>query len=251
MKKGILAVAAAAAFVIAAPAAHADTFKYNFCPIDDSCPDDLTEGSMTFETLDGTLDVNDYTLTVRFVGTLTDLFIDTIDFTANLQFASLPTLTSAPTGTALSDWTTKYDKVNASAGNNCNGEIVNHLFACSKSTTGNGPSVAGTNDWVFLVDFLGDDLLGEGNKVDLRALFVNSEGRKVGTLMSPSVHTFDTTGQSDTTGTGDTTGAGDTTGVGDTTGNTSETTGSVPEPAMLSLFGAALAIGAHRLRARR
>jgi hypothetical protein len=232
VKKGILAVAVAAAFVIAAPAAHADTFKYDFCPVDDSCPDDLTEGSLTFETLDASADVNDYTLTVRFVGTLTGLFIDTIDFTTNLEFAALPTLTSAPSGTVLTDWTTKFDKVNAAAGNNCNGEIANHLFACSKSTTGNGPSVQGINEWVFLVDFLGDDVLGEDNKVDLRALFVNSEGRKVGTLMSPTTHTFDTTGQNDTTGTED-------------------TTGTVPEPAMLSLFGAALALGAHRLRVRR
>jgi hypothetical protein len=236
VKNGILAVAVAAAFVIAAPAAHADTFKYNFCPIDDSCPDDLTEGSLTFDTVDGTGDVNDYTLTVRFVGTLNDLFIDTIDFTANMEFAALPTLTSAPTGTVLGDWTTKYDKVNAAAGNNCSGEISNHLFSCSKATTGNGPSVAGVNEWVFAVNFLGEGLLGEDSKVDLRALFVNSDGRKVGTLMSPSAHTFDTTGTVDTTG--------DTTGTG-------ETTGSVPEPAMLTMFGAALAVGAHRLRVRR
>jgi hypothetical protein len=237
VKKGILAVAAAAALVIAAPAAHADTFKYNFCPIDDSCPDDLTEGSLTFDTVDGTGDVNDYTLTIRFVGTLNDLFIDTIDFTAGLEFASLPTLTSAPTGTVLGDWTTKYDKVNAAAGNNCNGELVNHLFACSKATTGNGPSVQGVNEWVFSVNFLGTAVLDEDSDVDLRALFVDGNGRKAG-LMGPSVHTFDTTGPSDTTGSGDTTGPGD-------------TTRSVPEPAMLSLFGAALAIGAHRLRARK
>ena len=235
MKNGILAVAAAAAFVIAAPSAHADTFKYNFCPIDDSCPDDLTEGSLTFDTVDGTGDANDYTLTVKFVGTLNDLFIDTIDVTTGLEFAALPTLTSAPTGTVLTDWTAKYDKVNASAGNNCNGEIVNHLFACSKSTTGNGPSVAGINEWVFLVDFLGDGVLGENTVVDLRALFVNSDGRKAG-LLGPSGHTFDTTGTVDT--------------VGDTTGGSDTTTGSVPEPAMLSLFGAALAIGALRLRTR-
>jgi hypothetical protein len=225
VKKGILAVAVAAAFVIAAPAAHADTFKYDFCPVDDSCPDDLTEGSLTFETLDATVDLNDYTLTVRFVGTLNNLFIDTIDFTAGLEFASLPSLTSAPTGTVLTDWMTNFDKVNASAGNNCDGEIANHLFACSKATIGNGPSVEGVNEWVFSVNFLGTDVLDEDSVVDLRALFVDGNGRKAG-LMSPSVHTFDTTGPSDTTGT-------------------------VPEPAMLSLFGAALALGAHRLRVRR
>ena len=84
MKKSILA--AAAALLMWVPAAQADTFKYNFCPIDDSCPDDLTEGSLTFETVDATLDDNDYTLTVRFVGTLTNLYIDTIDFSTGLEF---------------------------------------------------------------------------------------------------------------------------------------------------------------------
>jgi hypothetical protein len=146
-------------------------------------------------------------------------------------------LTSAPDGTALGDWTTKYDKTNAAAGNNCSGEMVNHLFACAKSTTGNGPSFAGINEWVFSVDFLGAGVLGENTVVDLRALFVNASGEKAG-LMSPKVHTFDTTGPSDTTGTGDTSGPGD-------------TTGHVPEPAMLTLLGAALALGARRLGAQR
>ena len=223
MKNGILAAAAVAALVIAAPAAHADTFKYNFCPVDDSCDANLSEASLIFETVDGTLDPNDYKLTIRFVGTLTTRFIDTIDFTTGLELASLPILTSAPAGTLLTDWTTKFDKLNASAGNNCTGEISNHKFACSKSTTGNGPSFAGINDWVFDVNFLGNGVLGADSKVDLRAKFVNSDGEKVGALMSPTTHTFDTTGNT-------------------------ETTGNVPEPAMLSLFGAALLAGARRLR---
>jgi hypothetical protein len=232
VKKGILAAAAVAALMIGAPAAYADTFKYNFCPLDDSCPDDLTEGSLTFETIDGTADVNDYTLTVRFTGTLASLFIDTIDFSSGLEFAGLPSLTSAPEGTLLGHWTTRYDKVNASAGNNCSGEMSNHLFVCSKATTGNGPSVAGTNEWVFLLDFLGAGVMGVDSNVDLRALFVDANGRKVGELMSPHSHTFDTTGPSDTTGPGD-------------------TTGNVPEPAMLALFGVALTFGARRLRTRK
>ncbi len=231
MKKGIFAAAAAAVFVMSASAAQAATFKYHFCPIDASCNADLTEASLTFEEVAGG-DVNDYTLTVRFVGTLNNIFIDTIDFSTGLEFASLPTLTDAPDPTAIGDWTTKYDKVNASAGNNCTGEIVNHLFVCSKSTTGNGPSLQGINEWIFDVNFLGNGVLSANSNVDLRALFVNASGEKVGTLMSPHAHTFDTTGASDTTG-------------------GSDTTGRVPEPAMLTLFGAALALGARRLRARR
>jgi hypothetical protein len=243
VKKAILAATAMAAFVMGAPSAQADTFKYNFCPGDDSCTVDLTEASLIFQAVDGTADVNDYTLTIRFVGTSTDLFIDTIDFSTGLEFAGLPSLTSAPDGTLLSDWTTKYDKVNAAAGNNCTGDMSNHRFVCSKATTGNGPSFAGTNDWVFSVDFLGTDTLGEDSPVDLRALFVNGRGGKAGLLATDQNYTFDTTGSNDTTG------PNDTTGVNDTTGH-SETTGSVPEPATLTLFGAGLALGARRLRRR-
>ena len=227
VKNGILAAAALAAFVVGAPLAHADTFKYNFCPGDDSCNADLSEASLTFQTVDGTADVNDYVLTVRIAGTLTDLFIDTIDFSTGREFAVLPALNAAPNGTLLTDWTAKYDKVNAAAGNNCSGEISNHLFVCSKSTTGNGPSLEGTNDWVFSVDFLGTGTLGRHSSVDLRAMFVNGRGSKVGALMSPEHnYTFDTTGPNDSTG-------------------------SVPEPAVLTLFGAVLAVGARRLRARK
>ena len=84
-------------------------------------------------------------------------------------------------------------------------------------------------------------MLADDTDVDLRALFVDGAGRKAG-LMSPGTYTFDTTGPSDTTGPNDTTGPGDTTG---------DTTGTVPEPAILAMFGAALALGARRLRSRR
>jgi len=64
----------------------------------------------------------------------------------------------------------------------------------------------------------------------LRALFVNASGDKVGAVMSPE-GLFVTT----------------TTTATPTTGGT-PTTGSVPEPAMLSLLGLGLAMGARQLR---
>ena len=99
MKNGMLALIAAGALSVGAGSAQADTFKYNFCPADDSCHPDLSEASLTFETVDGTADGNDYLLTVRFAGTVGDVFIDTIDFSTGLEFAGLPQLTSAPSGT--------------------------------------------------------------------------------------------------------------------------------------------------------
>jgi len=126
---------AAIVFACGVSAAHADTFTFNFCPGNVSCHADMTEASLTFATIDGSADVNDYNLTIRFVGTLTNLFLDTIDFTAGLAMADMPVLTAAPEGTVLGDWTTRFDKLNASPGNNCSGTLANQKFACSKATT--------------------------------------------------------------------------------------------------------------------
>jgi hypothetical protein len=116
---------AAIVFACGVSAAHADTFTFNFCPGNVSCHADMTEASLTFATIDGSADVNDYNLTIRFVGTLTNLFLDTIDFTAGLAMADMPVLTAAPEGTVLGDWTTRFDKLNASPGNNCSGTLAN------------------------------------------------------------------------------------------------------------------------------
>ena len=228
-KAGILATVVIGAVLTAGGRADASTFSFNVCPGSVSCNADLSEASITFATVDGTADVNDYTVTVRFVGTLTDTFIDSIDFTGGMDLAALPTMTSAPSGTVLGDWTTQFDKISNGA-SNCIGGGGSQMFACSRSTTGNGPDFAGTNTFIYSVDFAGTGLISATSKVDLRALFVNASGDKVGAIMS-SEGVFVTT---------TTTATPTTDGI--------PTTGSVPEPAMLSLLGLGLAMGARQLR---
>jgi hypothetical protein len=228
-RTGILATVVLGAVLAAAGRAEASTFSFNFCPGNVSCNADLSEASITFTTVDGTADVNDYTVTVRFVGTLTNTFIDSIDFTGGIDLATLPVMTSAPSGTVLGDWSTQFDKISNGA-SNCIGGGGSQMFACSKSTTGNGPDFAGTNTFIYSVDFGGTDLIGAASKVDLRALFVNAAGDKVGAVMSPEGLFVTTT----TTAT--------------PTTNGTPTTGSVPEPALLSLLGFGLAMSARRLR---
>jgi hypothetical protein len=210
-------------------AAHAGTISFNFCPGDASCPADLTEASLNF-TVDGTVDPNDYELTIRFVGALTDTFIDTIDFTTGLAMASMPVLTTAPEGTVLGDWTTKFDKANASPANNCTGTIPNQKFACVTATTGDGPDTDGLNEWVFSIDFAGEDVVSADSDVHVRVLFVDDSGSKVGPVSLTDAAT-PTTGDTPTT-------------------SETPTTGHVPEPAMLSLMGVALTVMARRLRRR-
>ena len=228
-KAGILATVVLGAVLTAGGRADASTFSFNFCPGNVSCNADLSEASISFATVDGTADVNDYTVTVRFVGTLTNTFIDSIDFTGGIDLAALPLMTSAPSGTVAADWTTQFDKISNGA-SNCIGGGGSQMFACSKSTTGNGPDFAGTNTFIYSVDFAGTNLISAASKVDLRALFVNAAGDKVGAVMSPE-GLFVTT----------------TTTVTPTTDGT-PTTGSVPEPALLSLLGLGLTISARKLR---
>jgi len=228
-KAGILATVALGAVLATGRPADASTFTFNFCPGNVQCNADLTEASISFATVDGTLDANDYTVTVKFVGTLANTFIDSIDFTAGIDFASLPSLTAVSADTVLSDWTTQLGKI-SNGGSNCANGGSSQLFACSTSTTGNGPSFAGINTWTYAVDFAGSDVIGASSAVNLRALFVDAEGDKVGPVMSPMGNVVSTT----TTATPTTDGA--------------VTTGSVPEPALLSLLGIGFAVTARRFR---
>ena len=224
-KAGILATVALGAVFAAARPADASTFTFSFCPGDASCNADLTETSISFATIDDTLDANDYTVTVKFVGTLANTFIDSFDFTAGIDFASLPSLTAVSADTMLSDWSSQLDKINNGA-NNCVGGGASQKFACSTSTTGNGPSLAGLNTWTYTMDFAGSDVIGQSTAVTLRALFVNDSGEKVGPVMSAMGNL-----------------------VSGTSGN-AVTTGSVPEPAVLSLLGVGFAVAARRFRRR-
>src|SRR5204863_1622477 len=95
MKKAAFGLAVLAAGILSASTTQASQFAFNFCPGNASCPADLTEASITFTTKDATPDVNDYTVDITFKGTLTNTFIDMIDFTGGLDMASAPTLDTA------------------------------------------------------------------------------------------------------------------------------------------------------------
>jgi len=216
--------------LLSASTTQASQFAFNFCPGNASCPADLTEASITFTTKDLTPDVNDYSVDITFKGTLTNTFIDMIDFTAGIGMAK-PTLDTAPAGPSASTWTIFFDKVDNGQG--CSTDGNNKMFACAVSATGNGPDFAGTNTWIFSVDFDGNSLVSANSAVNLRALFVDANGGKVGSILSPD-------GKAVTT----------TTTVTPTTDGTPTTSGTVPEPALLSMLGLGLAGAAYRSRRR-
>jgi len=230
MKRVVFGLAVLAAGILSASTTQASQFAFNFCPGNASCPADLTEASITFTTKDGTADVNDYTVAITFKGTLTNTFIDMIDFTADIDMAK-PTLDTPPAGPSVSTWNIFFDKVDN--GNGCSTDGNNKKFACAVSATGNGPDFAGTNTWIFSVDFDGNSLVSANSAVNLRALFVDANGGKVGSILSPD-------GKAVTT----------TTTVTPTTDGTPTTSGTVPEPALLSMLGLGLAGAAYRSRRR-
>ena len=230
MKRVAFGLAVLTAGLLSASTTQASQFAFNFCPGNASCPADLTEASITFTTKDGTADVNDYTVAITFKGTLTNTFIDMIDFTADIDMAK-PTLDTPPAGPSVSTWNIFFDKVDN--GNGCSTDGNNKKFACAVSATGNGPDFAGTNTWIFSVDFDGNSLVSANSAVNLRALFVDANGGKVGSILSPD-------GKAVTT----------TTTVTPTTDGTPTTSGTVPEPALLSMLGLGLAGAAYRSRRR-
>lgn len=236
--KTFVLLAAAGTFVaLAAPAAHAASFTFNFCPADASCPANVTEARLTFIENLLTPDANDYTLDLKIVGGAGDpTFIDQISFTVDAAdnvtgsggYEVKPILLSAPGGVA--NWTVFYDNVNNGSG--CSADTNNSKEVCAQSGValngGNGVLTNGTNLWEFSID-LADDVaaLGVGSAVNLRAAFLNADGKNGG-ILSPG-------------------GGGLVACNGADCDNVIT---AIPEPASIALFGTGLLLAA-RMRRRR
>ena len=234
MKRITFGFAVLFAGLLTSSVAHAAAFSINFCPADATCPGNVTEASLTFTENLGTADLNDYTLDLKIVGGAGDpLYIDMISFTIDSAdnvtgaggYESKPVLTAAPDG--IANWTVFYDNVSFGG---CTSDTNNSKEVCAQSGAGlnggKGTSTIGTNIWTFTVD-LADDVaaLGAGSSVNLRAAFLNSDGKNGG-ILSPGG------------------------GLLVTTGNQETTNGVVPEPALLSMLGVGLAGAAYRARRR-
>jgi hypothetical protein len=152
-----------------------------------------------------------------------------IDFTAGLDMASRrstrrqPVRAPPPGPSSSTRWTTDSGAR----------PTVNNKFACAVSTTVElGRILPAPTPGLFTVNFDGNTLVNANSGVNLRALFVNSDGVKVGSILSPDGHAVTTTTTATPTNTGQV------------------TTGNIPEPALLSMLGLGLVGAAYRSRRR-
>jgi|SRR5688572_6551401 hypothetical protein len=149
----------------------------------------------------------------------------------NIGDETLPDVfnTAAPGG-GPTNWTFVAANLNA---NDCGGGNQNAVCGFYELGVGLGPITTSTLwTWTFEAQFAAP--LTSVTSGNIRAAFNNANGSNAG-IFSPNGGNFTTSGQ---TTTGQT-----------TTGQT--TTGTVPEPTLLSLFGAALVGAAYRLRRRK
>jgi len=243
-KAAFCAVMAAGTMALVPAQATAASFFIDFCVVNatECTGDNLTEASLLFESIDGTLDHNDYTLTMTLVGTGTDT-IDQVQFTIDGVktpggYETRPTV-SGPGG----GWVVWYDNVSNAGSCAADGGSQG---VCANSP-GGGPSVNGTNVWTWFVD-LNDSLasISEITNVNLRAHFLTSAGGPGGNL-SPGGGLLQTTSTPTTTTTTTTT----TPSATSTTPSTGTPSGAAPEPTVMTLLGAGLVLAGRRLRRRK
>jgi hypothetical protein len=159
----------------ASPSAYAASFSINFCPGHDTCPQGVTEASLTFlERLD-TSDVNDYFVDLKLVGSAAAPdFVDLVSFKIDTVstpdgYEIKPQLVSAPPGQT---WTTYFDNVNGSDAA-CTNDTGQQQAVCSNSPGAGAPLAGQSLLWRYDVDLAGTVMLAAGSAVNLRASFVD------------------------------------------------------------------------------
>lgn len=225
----VVGIALLAILTLGPREAAAASFSVDFCPEDATCPDGVTEASLTFtEILTGT-DPNDYTVVATFTTDGTedaDLLLKAIDITIGGaqggieadggDYESVPTLDSSTTGGwSAVDW----GKIPG-----CADPGGDNSF-CTENSTGVDLSTTPyeLEFTVDLVDAFG--ALESGDIVNLRAQFLPTGN------MSPSGGPL-----------GGTIGGGEAGVVG------GGEAGVAPEPTLLAMLGAGLALAGRRLR---
>jgi hypothetical protein len=193
-----LVLAGLVAFGLHATPASADSFTFTFCPGDPTCPSGVTDARLTFNNISPLLDPsdpNDYLLTISITGnSAAPMYVDELSFSIpGVQTPAGYESVSLQSDTVTGDpWTVFYANISASK-DSCTSNTGNSQEVCIQSdpalTTANpnpfGAVLPGnTLTWTLIVDLAGSVVLSDTSSANLRAQFLDANGKNAG-ILSP------------------------------------------------------------------
>ncbi len=188
---GRLLVLGSLLFAFEAAPLSAAPLTINFCPGDATCPAGVLEASLTFTEIANS-DPNDYLLDVVIRGDSTaPAYVDELSFSlSGIQtpggYEVQPSLVSAPLGGG--PWSVFWDNISGST-KSCTANTTDSQEVCTQSGPGNSqnfgaPLPGQTLIWEYSVDLSGTTALSTQSVANLRAQFLDSNGKNVG-ILSP------------------------------------------------------------------
>jgi hypothetical protein len=181
-------------FLFGAVSASASSLiNADFCPGAASCPTGVTEANLTISLDTATGDLNDYFFDITFKGNgLAPATLDQFSFTVTGVatpdgYEALPTLLSSSTD---HNWQVFYDNVGGNPAGCTDNAQASSQEVCTESVGNNGAPLPGqTLTFHYYVDLAGTFQIIATTGVNLRAQFLDADGKNAGILSPNGIYT--------------------------------------------------------------